>query len=68
MDVGHLQPSRGALEAACRRLRTTAMYRPKISEVLSAVREAGIVYEMAIRALDELPGQIVRAERQRSSK
>ena len=29
MDVGSLQPSRGAIEAACRRLRTTAMFRPK---------------------------------------
>ena len=62
MDVGSLQPSRGALEAACRWLRTTAMFRPKISEVLAAVREAGIVYETALRALDELPGQIARAE------
>ena len=62
MDVGSLQPSRGALEAACRWLRTTAMFRPKISEVLAAVRDAGIMYETALRALDELPGQIARAE------
>ena len=62
MDVGSLQPSRGALEAACRRLRTTAMFRPKISEVLAAVREAGIMYETALRALDDLPGQIARAD------
>jgi hypothetical protein len=62
MDVGSLQPSRGALEAACRRLRTTAMFRPKIPEVLAATREAGIMYEMALRAIDELPGQIARAE------
>jgi hypothetical protein len=62
MDVGSLQPSRGALEAACRWLRTTAMFRPKIPEVLAAVREAGIIYEKALRALDELPGQIARAE------
>ena len=61
-DVGSLQPSRGALEAGCRRLRTTAMFRPKIPEVLAAVREAGIMYETALRALDELPGQIARAE------
>ena len=52
MDVGSLQPSRGALEAACRWLRTTAMFRPKISEVLAAVREAGIMYETALRALE----------------
>jgi hypothetical protein len=32
MDVGSLQPSRGALEAASRRLRATAMFRPKIPE------------------------------------
>ena len=62
MIVGSLQPSRGALEAACRWLRTTAMFRPKIPEVLAAVREAGIIYEKALRALDELPGQIARAE------
>jgi hypothetical protein len=61
-DVGSLQPSRGALEAACRRLRTTAMFRPKIPEVLDAVREAGTVYPAALRAIDELPGQIARAE------
>lgn len=62
MDVGSLQPTRGALEAACRWLRTAAMFRPKISEVLAAVREAGIIYETALRAIDELPGQIARAE------
>jgi hypothetical protein len=62
MDVGSLEPSRGALEAAGRRLRTTAMFRPKISEVLAAVQEAGIMYETALRAIDELPGQIARAE------
>jgi hypothetical protein len=62
MDVGSLQPSRGAVEAACRRLRTTAMFRPKIPEVLAALREAGIMYETALRALDELPGLIARAE------
>jgi hypothetical protein len=61
-DVGSVQPSRGALEAACRRLRTTAIFRPKIPEVLDAVREAGAVYAAALRALDELPGQIARAE------
>ena len=62
MDVGSLQPSRGALEAACRWLRTTAMFRPKIPEVLAAVREAGIMYKTALRAIDELPGQIEGAE------
>jgi hypothetical protein len=61
-DVGSLQPSWGAVEAACRQLRTTATFRPKIPEVLAAVREAGAVYETALRALDELPGQIARAE------
>jgi flagellar biosynthesis regulator FlbT len=61
-DVGSLQPSRGALEAACRRLRITAMFRPKIPEVLEAVREAEIMYAAALRAIDELPGQIARAE------
>jgi hypothetical protein len=64
-DVGSLQPTRGALEAACRRLRTTAMFRPKIPEVLDAVREAGAVYAAALRVLDELPGQIARAEHSR---
>ena len=59
---GSLQPSRGALEAACRWLRTTAMFRPKIPEVLAAVREAGIMYKTALRAIDELPGQIEGAE------
>jgi hypothetical protein len=49
VNVGSLQPSRGALEAACQRLRTTSMYRPKIAEVLAAVREAGLVYEAAAR-------------------
>jgi hypothetical protein len=62
VDVGSLQPSRGAVEAACRRLRTTAAFRPKIPEVLAAVREAGVMYETALRALDDLPRQIARAE------
>jgi hypothetical protein len=66
MDVSSLQPSRGALEAACRRLRTTAMFRPKIPEVLAAVREAGIMYAAALRAIDELPRRISRAEEGRS--
>jgi hypothetical protein len=64
-DVGSLQPSRGGLEAACRRLRTTAMYRPKIPEVLTAVREGIVLYEASLRALNELPGQIARAEHTR---
>ncbi len=65
LDVGSLQPSRGALEVACRRLRTTAMFRPKIPEVLAAVREAQIMYETALRALDELPRRIARVEHAR---
>ena len=65
-DVGSLQPSWGALEAACRRLRTTALYRPKICEVLDAVREAGAMYEAAMRAIDGLPALIARAENVRS--
>jgi hypothetical protein len=64
-DVGSLQPSRAALEAACRRLRTTAMFRPKIPEVLAAVREADAIYAAALRAIDELPQQIARAENAR---
>jgi hypothetical protein len=58
-DVGSLQPSRGALEAACRRLRTTALYRPKICEVLDAVREATVMYEAALRAIDGLAAQLL---------
>jgi hypothetical protein len=38
------------------------MFRPKIPEVLEAVREAEIMYAAALRAIDELPGQIARAE------
>lgn len=62
MDVGSLQPSRGALEAACRRLRTTAFFRPKIREVLAAVREADTMYSAALRAIDELPKRINLAQ------
>jgi hypothetical protein len=32
MDVGSLEPSRGALEAACRWLRTAAMFRPRFQK------------------------------------
>jgi hypothetical protein len=46
--LGSLEPSRGALEAAGRRLHTTAMFRPKIPEVLAAVREAGIVCQAGL--------------------
>jgi hypothetical protein len=65
-DVGSLQPSRGGLEAACRRLRATSLYRPKICEVLEAVREAGAMYQAAMRAVDKLSAQIARAENTRS--
>jgi hypothetical protein len=54
-DLGDLQPSRGA-RGCLPGLRTTTMYRPKIPEVLAAVREASAVYDAAVRALDELPG------------
>jgi hypothetical protein len=67
-DVGSLQPSRGALEAACRNLRRSALYRSKIPEVLAAVREAGMMYDAALRAIDELPTQITRAESLMSNK
>ena len=43
MDVGSLQPSRGALEAACRWLRATAMFRPKIWRRVRARERARMV-------------------------
>jgi hypothetical protein len=63
LDVGSLQPSRGGLEIACRKLRTTCMRRPTIPDVLAAVREGIAVYEAARRALEELPSLIVRAQK-----
>jgi hypothetical protein len=33
------------------------MFRPKIPEVLAAVREAGIMYKTALRAIDECRGR-----------
>jgi hypothetical protein len=65
MDVGSLQPSRGGLEVACQRLRTTATFRPKIPEVLAAVRDGIAMYGGALRALNELPELIARAEHAR---
>jgi hypothetical protein len=62
VDVGSMQPSRGALDVACRRLGTTTMFRPSIPEVLAAVREAKILYETALRSLGELPDKIARGE------
>jgi hypothetical protein len=60
-DVGALEPSKGAIEAACRKLRTNSEWLPKIPELLAAVREAEQVYTAARRALNELPGIIARA-------
>jgi hypothetical protein len=37
--------------------KTPAMFRPKIPEVLAAVREAGIMYKTALRAIDECRGR-----------
>jgi hypothetical protein len=65
IDVGSLQPNRGGLEIGCRKLRTTSTFRPKLPEVISAVREGIKVYEAASRALNDLPGQIARAEHAR---
>jgi hypothetical protein len=42
------------------------MFRPKIPEVLAAVREAGIMYAAALRAIDELPRRVNRIEEGRS--
>jgi hypothetical protein len=67
MDVGGLQPSRGGLEIACRKLRITCMRRPTIPDVLAAVREGIAVYEAAQRALEELPNLIKRSQKQRSA-
>jgi len=47
-------------------LRSTALFRPKIPEVLDAVREAGAMYEAAMRAIGGLPAQIARAEAARA--
>ena len=42
-------------------MRTKSEWLPKIPEVLAAVREAGLLYEAAVRAVDELPALLARA-------
>ncbi len=62
-DISALSPSVGAIETGCRKIRTTSPWLPKIPDVLDAVREAGSMYAAAVRAADELPVLIARAQR-----
>src|SRR5262245_39677076 len=56
-------PCTGALEAASRLPAHQLPIARGIPEVLAAVREAGRMHEAALRAIDDRPGLIARAER-----
>jgi hypothetical protein len=62
-DVGAQSPTRLGLEIACRRLRRTAEWLPKIAQVLTALEkiEAGI--RDAPRSLEELPALVEQAQK-----
>jgi hypothetical protein len=73
-DVGALEPSRGAIEAACHHLRRGSKFLPAISEICEAVASAEWTFEAASRKWHELPAlietvkqrQAERAEHERS--
>jgi hypothetical protein len=64
-DIGSLQPSRGAIEAACRSLRVTPRPEfkpvPDIPEIIEAVKAKQMTLEMSLRALDGMPKSIDEA-------
>lgn len=61
-DVGSLAPSRYAIEAGCRKLRRNLRFRPKISEVYLAVKDADEVFQKAVIGLKCLGSQIEDAK------
>jgi hypothetical protein len=59
-DVGALQPSRGAIDAACRRLRRTFKFLPSIAEVCEAIDFAEkYTFRDALEYLEELPRRVI---------
>ena len=61
VDVVAAQPSIGALEAACRKLRRTKTFVPSIAELLEALEEAKTQMRVSRFHLERLPGTIERA-------
>jgi hypothetical protein len=58
-DVGALRPSRGALDAACRRLRRTFKFLPAIAEICDAIDHAEkYTYRNALDYLEKLPRKL----------
>jgi hypothetical protein len=67
-EVGALQPSLGAVDAGCRRLRREFQTRygrrsPSVPEVVAAIREAEGIFRSAQQALKELPARVAEAKR-----
>ena len=61
-DVAALEPTRGALEAGCRRLRRTHKFpRLPIADVCDAVGLAEWTFKLAARHFQELPARIAAA-------
>lgn len=67
-DVGSLEPSKGAIEAACRYLRTTPRPEfkpvPDIPEIVEAVKSKQRRLEMAESVIDGMPAKIEEARKQ----
>lgn len=67
-DVGALQPSRGAIEAACRHLRTTPRPEfkpvPDIPEIVDTVKAKQMRLERACELIDAMPAKIAEAQKQ----
>jgi hypothetical protein len=63
-DVGALEPSRGAIEAACRHLRRRdCKFLPAISEVCKAVEDAEWMFRTASEMLEVLPSRVAAAKK-----
>jgi hypothetical protein len=61
-DIIEMQPTRFALERACRELRRTSKFLPAISEVIEAVEDAEERLELHAKALRRLAEAIPRSE------
>jgi hypothetical protein len=62
-DVGALQPSVGAIGAACRELRRSSKFLPAIAEVCAALADAERTFRLALERIDELPPRIAEAKK-----
>jgi hypothetical protein len=65
-DVGALEPSIGALDAACRLLRRTSKFLPAIAEVCSMIECKESSFALALKMLQRLPDRVVEVKKDRA--